>query len=162
MLADHKFEGTYYDPIRLVASSPAARGNTGAANSIFVRDFEFVSTPIAGEAEAVMIFGRAIQFVLGNDDVSPPTAANYRSEILSHCGGYEEKVLLGAQRVLTNDTLQVIELETVTSVQTLLADHKFEGAYYNPFNRKLSRHRRGDTRESIPSSCAIWSLYRRE
>jgi hypothetical protein len=57
LLADHKFEGAYYDPFsRKLSRSP---GQYSSANSIFVRDFEFVSTRL-GEAEAVMIFGRAI------------------------------------------------------------------------------------------------------
>jgi len=57
LLADHKFEGAYYNPFnRKLSRHP---GRYSSVNSIFVRDLEFVSTRV-GEAEPVMIFGRAI------------------------------------------------------------------------------------------------------
>lgn len=58
--------------------------------------------------------------------------------------GYEEKVLLGAQKLLANPCLQLIVLETVTPLtESILAGHNFESAYYDPFARELS-HSRGN------------------
>jgi FkbM family methyltransferase len=54
--------------------------------------------------------------------------------------GYEEEVLCGAQRALANQALQVLGLETVTpQSKVMLADHRFERVYYDPFVRKLSQ-----------------------
>src|SRR5262249_52510880 len=58
--------------------------------------------------------------------------------------GYEEEVLVGAHRVLGNQSLQVIELETVTqSIATILASYDFQSVYYDPFSRRLSQNPTG-------------------
>jgi FkbM family methyltransferase len=52
--------------------------------------------------------------------------------------GYEEEVLRGAQRLLANETLKVIEIETANSRSVeLLNSLSFTRAYYDPFARKL-------------------------
>ncbi|HMA71762.1 MAG TPA: FkbM family methyltransferase [Xanthobacteraceae bacterium] len=54
--------------------------------------------------------------------------------------GHEEAVLRGAQALLANKCLKVIELETVTPVtDATLTAHAFERAFYEPFSRKLQR-----------------------
>ncbi len=54
--------------------------------------------------------------------------------------GYEEAVLRGAQALLANPCLKVIELETVTpEIDQMMLRNQFERAYYDPFSRKLSR-----------------------
>jgi FkbM family methyltransferase len=53
--------------------------------------------------------------------------------------GYEENALMGAARVLSNESLQAIELETVSpNARQILAVNGFEQVFYNPFNRKLA------------------------
>jgi FkbM family methyltransferase len=55
--------------------------------------------------------------------------------------GYEENVLRGAERLLHNQRLKAVELETVTpEILCMLASNDFERAYYNPFDRRLSRN----------------------
>jgi FkbM family methyltransferase len=52
--------------------------------------------------------------------------------------GYEEEVLCGSQRMLANQSLKVIEMETVTPrSQTMLGDYNFQRAFYDPFSRRL-------------------------
>ena len=52
--------------------------------------------------------------------------------------GFEEEVLRGAQRLLANLCLKVIELESVTPlIETMLTDHKFKRHYYDPFSRRF-------------------------
>jgi methyltransferase FkbM-like protein len=60
--------------------------------------------------------------------------------------GYEEEVIRGAQALLANDFLKVIELETVTPgiSENLISNH-FERAHYDPFSRKLEREQMGIT-----------------
>ena len=54
--------------------------------------------------------------------------------------GYEENVLRGAEALLANSYLNVIELEAVTpEITHMLINNQFERAYYNPFNRRLGR-----------------------
>jgi FkbM family methyltransferase len=54
--------------------------------------------------------------------------------------GAELEVLLGAERVLANPSLSVIELETVSPKSaTILLRHGFEIGWYDPFHRTLSR-----------------------
>jgi len=54
--------------------------------------------------------------------------------------GAEEGVLQGAEGLLANPCLKVIELETVSSESAdILDENQFERAYYNPFNRELNR-----------------------
>ena len=54
--------------------------------------------------------------------------------------GYEEEVLRGAQTVLESESLQAIELESVTrNSQTMLWKHQFAQVFYDPFKRVLSR-----------------------
>ena len=54
--------------------------------------------------------------------------------------GYEEDVLRGAQALLANPCLKVIELETVTpEINQMMIRNQFERAYYNPFSRRLGR-----------------------
>jgi FkbM family methyltransferase len=54
--------------------------------------------------------------------------------------GAELEVLSGADRVLTNPSLRVIELETVVPESAeILAQHGFEKACYDPFHRTLSK-----------------------
>jgi FkbM family methyltransferase len=52
--------------------------------------------------------------------------------------GYEEEVLRGAQRLLANEALKVIDIEwpNAASVE-ILNGHRFTRAYYDPFARKL-------------------------
>jgi FkbM family methyltransferase len=53
--------------------------------------------------------------------------------------GYEGEVLRGGQALLAKDSLQAIEVETVTpSIQQMLSEYQFVRAFYHPFNRKLS------------------------
>jgi FkbM family methyltransferase len=52
--------------------------------------------------------------------------------------GYEEEVLRGGQRLLANEALKVIEIETANSASVeLLNSLRFTRAYYDPFVRKL-------------------------
>jgi FkbM family methyltransferase len=52
--------------------------------------------------------------------------------------GYEEAVLQGARKVLANNSLKVVVIETVTPVvEQILMSNQFERAYYDPFNRIL-------------------------
>jgi len=52
--------------------------------------------------------------------------------------GYEEQVLLGAEKMLADRSLQVIELETVSELsKAMLSDHGFHGARYDPLSRQL-------------------------
>jgi FkbM family methyltransferase len=54
--------------------------------------------------------------------------------------GYEEDVLRGAEVLLANPCLKVIELETVApGVEHMLLSNQFERAYYDPFSRRLGR-----------------------
>ena len=54
--------------------------------------------------------------------------------------GYEEEVLRGAPALLANESLNVIELESVTpGIEEMLRCNRFERAYYDPFSRKLER-----------------------
>lgn len=53
--------------------------------------------------------------------------------------GYEEQVLLGARETLRKDSLQLIELETVSPmIHDMLSAAGFELAYYDPFGRSLA------------------------
>jgi FkbM family methyltransferase len=55
--------------------------------------------------------------------------------------GAEEGVLYGAETLLANPCLKVIELETVTlSSADILTQNHFERAYYNPFSHELTRN----------------------
>lgn len=52
--------------------------------------------------------------------------------------GYEENVIFGAQDILADESLKVVELETVnTRVMDNLAGHGFVQCMYDPFERKL-------------------------
>ena len=52
--------------------------------------------------------------------------------------GYEEKVLIGSQAVLSLPSLKLIELETVNpTIKKILDHHGFTGCSYDPFTRKL-------------------------
>jgi FkbM family methyltransferase len=54
--------------------------------------------------------------------------------------GYEQNVLRGAEALLANPCLKVIELETVTpEIDYILLSNQFERAYYDPFSRQLDR-----------------------
>lgn len=54
--------------------------------------------------------------------------------------GYEEDVLRGAQVLLANPCLKVIELETVTpEINQMMLRNQFERAYYDPFSHSLGR-----------------------
>ena len=53
--------------------------------------------------------------------------------------GYEEAVLRGAQALLANPCLKVIELETGLEIDQMMLRNQFERAYYEPFSRRLSR-----------------------
>jgi FkbM family methyltransferase len=54
--------------------------------------------------------------------------------------GYEEEVLRGAQALLANDRLKIIDLEwPSSSIRDALSSHNFTTAYYEPFGRKLQR-----------------------
>ncbi len=54
--------------------------------------------------------------------------------------GYEEEVPRGAQALLANPCLKVIELETVSpACDSMLLRNGFERAYYDPFSRRLAR-----------------------
>jgi FkbM family methyltransferase len=60
--------------------------------------------------------------------------------------GYEEEVLRGAQSLLANDCLQLIEIETVTpGANAMLHANGFKRAYYAPFGRKLERQANGQS-----------------
>jgi FkbM family methyltransferase len=60
--------------------------------------------------------------------------------------GYEEQVLHGASTVLERESLRAIQLETVTSnSERILNDHGFSKAFYDPFNRVLSKGPNGLT-----------------
>lgn len=64
--------------------------------------------------------------------------------------GYEEAVLRGAQALLANNCLKVIELETVTPrINAMLTAHAFGRAYYDPFARKLLREATGPSSNSV-------------
>lgn len=67
--------------------------------------------------------------------------------------GYEEEVLRGAQQLLTNDGLQVIDIEwpNPSSVQ-MLNGHHFTRAYYDPFARELLR----EPTDTFPSPNALF------
>lgn len=55
--------------------------------------------------------------------------------------GAELAVLLGAEGVLVDPSLKIIETENnSTEVARILSIHGFEIAYYDPFRRELSRH----------------------
>jgi FkbM family methyltransferase len=57
---------------------------------------------------------------------------------------YEEEVLLGAQSLLSNDSLKAIEIETVTTrSKDLLIENGFLRAYYYPHSRALTRQPNG-------------------
>jgi FkbM family methyltransferase len=52
--------------------------------------------------------------------------------------GYEEKILVGSQAVLSLPSLKLIELETVNpTIKKMLDHHGFTGCSYDPFTRKL-------------------------
>jgi FkbM family methyltransferase len=52
--------------------------------------------------------------------------------------GYEEKILVGSQAVLSLPSLKLIELETVNpTIKKMLYHHGFAGCSYDPFTRKL-------------------------
>lgn len=58
--------------------------------------------------------------------------------------GHEEVALRGAQALLANKCLKVIELETVTpAINAMLTAYAFERASYDPFGRKLRREPKG-------------------
>ena len=55
--------------------------------------------------------------------------------------GAELEVLSGAERVLANPSLRIVELETlVPESAKILARHRFELSAYDPFHRKLSKN----------------------
>jgi len=54
--------------------------------------------------------------------------------------GAEEGVLQGAESLIANPCLKVVELETVTPESAgILIRNRFERAYYDPFSRSLNR-----------------------
>jgi len=54
--------------------------------------------------------------------------------------GYEEEVLRGAEALLANGRLKIIDIEWPTSwIREALKSHHFTRAYYEPFSRKLQR-----------------------
>ena len=58
--------------------------------------------------------------------------------------GYEEEVLKGAETTLANRSLQVIEVEGMTSsIRALLERHGFEVGFYDPTTRALTRQDNG-------------------
>jgi FkbM family methyltransferase len=68
--------------------------------------------------------------------------------------GHGEEVLRGAQALLANDHLKVIDLEWPTSkIREMLNSHNFTMAYYDPFSRKLGREPDGTL--SSPNSLFI-------
>jgi FkbM family methyltransferase len=53
--------------------------------------------------------------------------------------GYEEQALLGAEQLLFNSSLMVIELETVSeNTEQMLKRHGFERMYYDPYHRLVA------------------------
>lgn len=84
----------------------------------------------AGEQHCRMVRQKSIDSLLGD---SQPTFAKLDVE------GYEMDVLRGAQALLARDSLQAIELETVTpDIQDMLSGYQFTRAFYDPFKRLLS------------------------
>ena len=58
--------------------------------------------------------------------------------------GAETAVLSGADRILANPCLKIIELETVSGEsETILSSNGFQKAYYDPFKRLLCRTNQG-------------------
>lgn len=53
--------------------------------------------------------------------------------------GYEEEALRGAEDVLSNNALMVIELETVSeNTEQMLKSHGFKRMYYDPYRRLIA------------------------
>jgi len=66
--------------------------------------------------------------------------------------GFEEPVVRGAKGLLADDSLKVIELETLTEeIETTFNRHGFARAYYDPFHRALS-----STPAKMPASNAVF------
>jgi FkbM family methyltransferase len=58
--------------------------------------------------------------------------------------GYEEEVLLGAEMLLSGDSVKAIEIETVTTwIEGILIKNDFVRAYYDPYSRMLTQQPNG-------------------
>jgi FkbM family methyltransferase len=102
-------------------------------------------------------------FTIGRDQmntVTPESEKNIRlvhqeklDELIRECKpimikmdveGYEEEVLLGAQVLISGDSIKAIEVETVTPwVEEMLLRNDFVRAYYDPFSRVLAQQPSG-------------------
>jgi FkbM family methyltransferase len=100
-----------------------------------------------------------VPFTVGLDTVNKVAAANDKNVRIVHqeqldnligasqpimikmdVEGSEEHVLRGAEALLANPCLKVIELETVTpEINHMMLSNQFERAYYDPFIRRLDR-----------------------
>jgi FkbM family methyltransferase len=83
-----------------------------------------------GEAKVRTVAARRLDTLIG-------TAAPLMMKM--DVEGYEPYVVRGAQRLLAQDCLNVIELETLTDeIVASLEHHGFRRAYYDPFLRSLT------------------------
>jgi FkbM family methyltransferase len=105
-----------------------------------------------GEIDGELAFTRgmdAVNRVAGDGEANVRTVAVRRLDTLIGTAaplmmkmdveGYEPSVLRGAQDLLAQDGLKVIELETLTAeVEASLDHHGFRRACYDPFHRSLT------------------------
>ena len=92
-----------------------------------------VATPDEGNTQTVRV--RRLDTLIGSHQ---PTMITIDVE------GYEDEVIRGAKDVLRDDSLKVVEIETVTpEIDEAFNRNHFERAYYDPFARRLTRSASG-------------------
>ena len=90
-------------------------------------------TTSSGEKNVRMVSQQRLDALIGGD---PQSIMMIKMDV----EGYEEEVLRGAEALLANECLKIIDIEWPTSwIREALRSHHFTSAYYEPFSRKLQR-----------------------
>jgi FkbM family methyltransferase len=86
-----------------------------------------------GEKNVRMVSQQRLDALIGGD---PQSIMMIKMDV----EGYEEEVLRGAEALLANERLKIVDIEWPTSwTREALSSHHFTSAYYEPFSRKLQR-----------------------
>jgi FkbM family methyltransferase len=107
-----------------------ALGDTDGEVS-FTRGLDTINhVAIKGETNVRTVSTRRLDTLIG---------ANRPLMIKMDVEGFEEPVVRGAKGLLADDSLKLIELETLTDeIEATFIRHGFVRAYYDPFHRALS------------------------
>jgi FkbM family methyltransferase len=90
-------------------------------------------TTSSGEKNVRMVSQQRLDALIGGD---PQSIMMIKMDV----EGYEEEVLRGAEALLANECLKIIDIEWPTSwIREALSSYHFTSAYYDPFSRKLQR-----------------------